>query len=544
MSNRRSFIKKSILAGTAVSMQNIVAGNQLSRIFMQPLKTTPSGAPFIPNRVASWWAILEDIQWPQKKIVDKIKKRAAGFAEAKIDTAIGYGFHVRFDFSNYFSQLHGYYANVSEELKKYGIRFMDHYSCNNVERPANNEERLKLNENLRHHVLLYHDEKAAATAQYEGHYFKDLYQIDIRNGEPGYSPRYQFRPFCFNNPGFTDMHKKYLERLIKEVPMDGIEVDDMCDYAGLYVCGCVYCRDRFKKEYGHSLPPMSDKNFWGDIKNSITGGNYANPAFRDWMNLRANSIVDHLKMVKSVIGELPLMTCCSSTGPISLNGVSLNQERMAPELNLFMLENVGMGVSGVNWTRMDAEAMHQKEIAASRNNAPAMAISYTIYDAGGYLGWALSRFWGVANWSSTEAGVLIEDPEDVMETHEIIKKYNLWEDANSPLYYRDGKDLVEARIIINTACRDNGWKDAAGREHWTRATGWSDLFLKTNVGYRFVGDQEFADSKQLLADKTPVVIDGAGCVSDRQFEALQKILNAGTPVWLSLPFGTHDEKGF
>ncbi|MBP1994928.1 hypothetical protein J2Z66_006569 [Paenibacillus eucommiae] len=57
-------------------------------------------------------------------------------------------------------------------------------------------------------------------------------------------------------------------------------------------------------------------------------------------------------------------------------------------------------------------------------NAPAIALSYTIYDKGGYLGWSLSRFWGVVNWSSTLNGRLQEDPTDMRETHEIINPYN------------------------------------------------------------------------------------------------------------------------
>ncbi len=67
------------------------------------------------------------------------------------------------------------------------------------------------------------------------------------DGGRGYAKQYQFETFCHNNPAFLDMHKKYLERLIKEVDFDGIEIDDMCDYAGLTTCGCKYCRDIYRK---------------------------------------------------------------------------------------------------------------------------------------------------------------------------------------------------------------------------------------------------------------------------------------------------------
>lgn len=90
---------------------------------------TGSNVSFVPNRVTSWWSNIEDLQWPQKKIVDKIRSRAEAFAEAEIDTAINFGFHVRFDFADYLGQLHGYYANMCEELHIQDINFMDYYSC-------------------------------------------------------------------------------------------------------------------------------------------------------------------------------------------------------------------------------------------------------------------------------------------------------------------------------------------------------------------------------------------------------------------------------
>ena len=500
--------------------------------------------PFVPVRAASWWCNIEDLLWSQKSIVDKIKYRAEAFANAGIDTAINFGFHIRFDFSNYFGQLHGYYANVCEELHKYDIKFMDHYSCNHVERPRGEEEFRKLHKEQRHHVLLFHDPVAAEYAQYEGHYFKDLCEVDFRDGSRGYARQYQLEVFCHNNPGFLEMHGKYLRRLMHEVPFDGIEVDDMCDYAGLTTCGCIYCRDRFKRDFGHEIPVFGDPSFWGDTtKNMFQWGNYENPIFRDWINMKADSVADHLKMVKSIIGEKPLMTCCSSSGPVSLNVIALNLERMSPFLDFFMLENCGIDISSVDWVRMDAEAMHQKDIAQKRGNAPALALSYTIYEKGGYLGWCLSRFWGVANWSSTLTQRLEEDPENAMEIETIIGPVNDWEIHHSNLNYRHGRDLVEVRLVNSRFCRENGWRGDDGLEQWDRVTKWTLNLIKNNTGYRFVRCEELSDPVALCKEKTPLIMDGIGCVSDSQFNAVKTYLSQGGTAWLALPFGTHDDKG-
>jgi hypothetical protein len=54
----------------------------------------------------------------------------------------------------------------------------------------------------------------------------------------------------------------------------------------------------------------------------------------------------------------------------------------------------------------------------------------------------------------------------------------------------------------------------------------------------------FRDGKALGDEPTPLILDGVACVSDSQFRALQWYLSKGGTVWLALPFGTHDEKGF
>lgn len=549
--NRREFIKMAAMSGIGIGLSNHISGSPYHFLKSEIQNKTASNVlssqepAFIPRRVASWWCTLDDILWPQKSVMDHIKRRAEAFAKAKIDTAINFGFHIRFDFSNYFGQLHGYYHNVCDELHKYDIKFIDHYSCNDVERPRGEEEIRKLNKGQRHHVLLYPDPIAAKFAQYEGHLFQDICEVDLRDGSRGYAWQYQMETFCFNNPGFLDMHKKYLQRLLKEVPIDGIEIDDMCEYAGLTTCGCQYCRDRFKRDYGHDIPPFGEKSFWGDTsKNMLYWGNYENPVFRDWLKMKSDSIVDHLKMARSVLNDKPLMTCCSSAGPIMLNSLSLNLEKMAPYLDFFMLENVGINVLSVNWLAKEPEALLQKDIAKSHNNAPAMALSYTVYKEGGYLGWCLSRFWGVANWSSTLEHRLEEDPKDAMQIENIIDEYNTWEISNSDFNYRNGKDLVEVRLVSNGYCRENGWRSADGREQWDSVKDWSSTLVKNNIGYRILRSAELSDPEALSKENTPLILDNVGCVSDSQFAAIKGYLSRGGMVWLTLPFGVYDEKGF
>lgn len=62
--------------------------------------------------------------------------------------------------------------------------------------------------------------------------------------------------------------------------------------------------------------------------------------------MREQTMIDHLGMIKEVLGDRPLMTCCAGTGPMDLSGRALNLERMLPHVDLLMLENVGLGLDG------------------------------------------------------------------------------------------------------------------------------------------------------------------------------------------------------
>lgn len=555
MSTRRDFIKKAVASGVGLhaaalpsfSRQGVGGGREKPTGLMDlsDIISQPPDIPFVPKRVARWFSTIEDLQWSQKSVRDRIKRDAASFAEAGIDTAMGGGFHIRFDFANYFNQLHGYFANVCEELHSYGIKFVDHYSCNHVQRPHNEEEFHKLHRNQRHHTLLFHDPIAARHAQYEGYYFQDLCELDIRNGNRGYAAQYQMEAFCHNNPSFLDMHRRYLERLLSEVPIDAIEVDDMCSYPGLTTCGCQFCRERFRRDYNREIPPFEEKSFWGNTdKPMLYWGNYENPAFRDFIRMKIESVTDHVKLVKQTIGNLPLFTCVSSTGPIVLNSISLNLESMAPYLDFFMLENVGINVNSVNWVGKDAEALQQKDIARCRGNAPAIALSSTIYETGGYLGWALSRFWGVANWSNLLNLRLVEDPPDALEMADVIQRWNKWEIKHSDIDYYNCEDLVEARLVSNSYCRDNGWRNDDGEEHWSFVRRWSTHLVQNNVGYRFVRSDELSDETALKGESTPLIFPAVASLSDSQYSAILHYLRSGGRAWIMPPFGVIDERGF
>ncbi len=146
--------------------------------------------------------------------------------------------------------------------------------------------------------------------------------------------------------------------------------------------------------------------------------------------------------------------------------------------------------------RLDGDgcrSVASKDMAEKNDNAPAMALSYTIYEKGAYFGWALSRFWGVSDWMSTLNHRLEEDPPDAREMEDVITQPNNWEVKYNDLHYRDGKDVAEVRLVNNGYCRENGWRDKDGAEHWDRVKAWSKQLIQNNTGYRFVRAAELSD---------------------------------------------------
>jgi len=112
------------------------------------------------------------------------------------------------------------------------------------------------------------------------------------------------------------------------------------------------------------------------------------------------------------------------------------------------------------------------------------------------------------------------------------------------LNYREGRDLVEVRLVSNGYCRQNGWRNAAGKEQWDSVKKWSESLVRHNIGYRMLRADELADANALIKEKTPIIIDNVGCVSEKQFQAIDAYLKKGGVIWLALPFGIKDEKGF
>ena len=255
------------------------------------------------HRMATWWIHWEDLNWPSPHIMDKIKLRAEAFAKADISAAVIFGAHFRWDFLPIFPLLHDYIATVSEELHKYGIKLFDHHSVNLVHRYRTREEMRHVMQHSGPHLPFSPTWDAAKTWEYNGTRLNNWRMIDVKNGQPLYQPQYAGEGFCHRNPDFIDAYKAYLKQLITDTNIDGLSADDAMYYMGFNACGCQHCRAELKRRSGIDLPPITDQSFWG---------NWENPAWRHWIDLRQDATGEFYQSVSEILPENFMLTGCGS----------------------------------------------------------------------------------------------------------------------------------------------------------------------------------------------------------------------------------------
>jgi len=256
------------------------------------------------NRIATWWITWEDLNWPDPDTYDKIKARAEGLAKASVNTVMLFGTHFRWDWMPVFPLLHNYIKTVADELHKYGIKLFDHHSVNLVHRYSTQEEMLHVMRDSGPHLPFSPTWEAAATWQYKGKYLNDWRMIDVKDGKPLYFPQYTAEGFCHRNPEFKEAYFDYVKYLIAETGIDGLSADDAMYYAHYNACACPHCRAELKRRAGIDLPPVDDQSFWG---------NWENPAWLHWLDLRFDATGDFYRELGQIIPEGFTLTGCGGS---------------------------------------------------------------------------------------------------------------------------------------------------------------------------------------------------------------------------------------
>lgn len=479
-------------------------------------------------RAVSWWLTFDDLAWPNPELMDKIRRRADQCAANGVSNCIIFGTHLRWDFMPLWGRLHDQFRYIADELHQRNIKLFDHHSATITHRPRNRDEALSIWQRNRHHVPFYPTLAEAATWQYEGSYLNDWRMREVATGEPAYLPAYNAEQFCPNHPAFQQAYASYVKRLLADTGIDGLMSDDMIFYADWRTCGCPYCRERFRREYGQVLPTVSDASFWG---------NQQSPAFRDWIAMRFQSTTDFLRVVKQALPQdFPLLTCCSSSDNYYLPGFGMSYQSFIQNCNHVMLEMCGStpAVDGTWDERIPAQLLHLD--IARTNAAPCFGLGYGFFPDTAFFIWAVNKFLGSDCWFSTLKGRLDLNPAQfasLADDPELVGEGYNWEKNHSNLFC--GQPDADIAIYFSRHTRDN-YAQVPGDYGYDYNASCREL-MRAKIACEVRAEIPVYGRTRCL------LLSSVICLGEEQQRQLRHFMEAGGMVIATGPTGHYDGKG-
>ena len=408
-----------------------------------------------PKRLINWWLNWEDLNWPSIDISDKIKRRAEQAAEANVTTAIIFGAHFRWDYLPYFTLLHDHIAATAEELHKYGIELYDRHSVNLIHRYDTREEMRHVMLHSGPHIPFSPSREAAATWEYNGKRLNDWRMIDVRDRSVLYYPQYAGEGFCYRNPDFIEAYCDYAKRLVADTGIDGLAAEDPVHYMHYISCACPHCRAELRRRTGVELPPIEDRDFWG---------NWENEAWREWIDLRYEAGKEFFeKLMPCLPKDFPVTTCGSNSASAYVNGAASDASRfIAGGSNYVHMEMSGntppykhdpVTANAPVSAWMTAFSHHQA--VARENGIRSFATGYGFTEPSANIIWAVNKTLDTdCCFSTLKARLGL--PEHILkmlpEAPEIVKNVYTFEKEHSELF--GGEQIAQVGVYFSYETRN------------------------------------------------------------------------------------------
>ena len=359
-----------------------------------------------PERFVSWWIQWSDLNWPNPDNFDAIRRRADLMAESNASTALVFGTHFRWDWLPYWEILHDYLATVADELHRRGLKLFDHHSTVLIHRYDTREEMRNVILHSQPHLPFSPSREAAATWTFRGRRLNDWRTVDTVTRRTLYYPQYAAEGFCHRNPEFMDSYREYVKKLLADTHVDGLMCDDAQHFMHYRSCACPVCLAAFRERAGIELPDADDATFWG---------NWDNPAWKMWIDLRYEATTEFQRAVRSVLPpDFPQMSCsinsANATSPCSGNDAVCFLAGGCTRQNLELCGNTPP-------YKHDPETWNQpianhfvnasyNAAAARKHGARCYGVGYGFVEATANIVWAVNKCLGADCWFSTLKGRL------------------------------------------------------------------------------------------------------------------------------------------
>lgn len=407
------------------------------------------------RRFASWWITWEDLNWPDDDTLDGIRRRADAMAKSGVTSAIIFGTHFRWDWLPFFTWLHDYIATVTEECHKRGIEVFDHHSINLVHRYNTRDEMLHVMRDSGPHLPFSPSFEAAADWTYKGKKLNDWRMIDVVTREPVYYPQYTAEGFCYRNPEFTEAYFDYIKEMVATTGVDGLSADDSVHYMQYRTCACPSCRAEFKRRTGMELPPVEDGSFWG---------NFDNPAWNEWIDMRHQSSGDFHKKLRAVLPEkFTLVSCGARTAQPQCNAMGSDVREFLRGCDYGNVEMAGNIPPYKNDPKTINHSLLDNLVSASHHMAAGREVGKrcfgTVYahtPETAEIAWAMNKITGADAWISELKGRL-GLPRHILKTlpdeADIVGKPFLFEKEHPDLF--GGDTIPQSAVYFSYETRNH-----------------------------------------------------------------------------------------
>ena len=482
------------------------------------------------KRIASWWVRWQDLNWPDPDNLDRIKRRADQMAEANVTSAMIFGTHFRWDYLPFFTLLHDYLATVAQELHARGVELYDHHSVNLIHRYHDREGMRRVMDGSRVHLPLCPSSEAAATWEYKGRRLNDWRMIDVKTRDALWYPQYSSEGFCQRNPEFVEAYKDYVRQLIADTGIDGLSADDPIHYMRYNSCACPHCRAELKRRAGIDLPPADDRSFWG---------NWANPAWKHWIDLRFESTGDFFEQVASVVPEgFRLMSCGASSATGSVMGSGSDVRNFLRGCNMANVEMSGNTPPYKHDPATVNSTISHRLVNASHHQAAARERGVRCFGTGfGFTQttadhvWAVNKVLDADCWFSTlkaRLGLPDHIADALPEEPELIGHAFTFEKEHPALF--DGEQVGQLAVYFSYETRNHTFFGALNEGYFKDYHDTLECLFKAGLSPHTV----FSFPKD--AGQYPLVLlPSAASMTEEEVAAMRAYLAAGGKVVVTGP---------
>ena len=489
-------------------------------------------------RWTSWWLSDQELyKFKQQDFEAKARQLRASGVNAVITFG---GFHFRWNFVDEWPEMLRMLRRLCAACHRHGIKVVEHHSALGVFQPIGEQERQNVLSYIRKNPEKHAGFLKIVTdgdKEYKGVKFSSMRQIDPRTGQFARSG-YLAYPFCHNNPDWQRLYFEHLQD-IYVCGVDGIMTDDVAFWLRDYACGCIHCREKFKRETGYEMPPsgMDDKAFYGNVDN---------PANRAWVLWRINCHREHQKRVFDHFRSLGLelarpIYCSSNANSYGSRGTGLALDNLDGYYSTIFTEVNSTEPQAHCWLRIGAESS-QRSALARRNGVPPMCLFYPHNAGENLFCWAMTKTWGQNYWG-TNWGMKLKQ-----ETAMLARPFS-FEQKHSRLYEHtesiaDVGVLFSAQTVWLHSDADAApdcirMSDPASTDCWA---GWCEVLMLANIPFDTFGANDLEERRYFDRFRL-IIVPNAVCLSDKAIASLKEFARRGGKLIVTHQSGLKDETG-